>query len=66
MGNLFTVGAGSKKILVTRLSHGMGMNEWIVQLVIWAAIAVLIVVVVEPERFAMISTIMTVMILTMC
>jgi hypothetical protein len=66
MGNFFIVGAGIKKILVTRLSHGMGVNEWIVQVVIWAAIAVLIVVVVEPERFALISTIMTVMILVMC
>jgi hypothetical protein len=44
----------------------MGVEEWTVQLVIWAAIAVLIVVIVEPERFAVISSVMTVMILTMC
>jgi hypothetical protein len=44
----------------------MGVEEWTVQLVIWAAIGVLIVVIVEPERFAVISSVMTLMILTMC
>jgi hypothetical protein len=44
----------------------MGVDEWIVQVVIWAAIAVLIAVIVEPERFAVISSVMTLMILTMC